>query len=31
MNYYNEIKNLIDTKEINTKVRNIEENIYLNN
>ena len=26
MNYYNEIKNLIETKEINTRVRNIEEN-----
>ncbi len=26
MNYYNEIKSLIETKEINTKVRNIEEN-----
>ena len=26
MNYYNEIKNLIETKEINTKVRSIKEN-----
>ncbi len=26
MNYYNEIKNLIEKKEINTKLRNLQEN-----
>lgn len=29
MNYYNEIKNLIETKEVNDKVRYLQNNKYL--